>query len=265
MTRGEHWYYRDGSRCFGVRTADGRERSPTIRDAKRGLRGQIAPYGIVPSVTTIMGSLGKPPGVVNWLVKTTVECAATLPHVDGEDAQAYAARLTADADRCRGAAAELGTQVHAAVAAELGHGDVAIRPDLLPIVKPAVEFLMDYLDMSAEMLVEHSFATPVFGGTCDLYARLADGRWAYLDLKTQGTTERYGHVPRAYDEWGEQLAAYGVGVGRPYEALVNVIISTTKPGVVVAHEWPDLPRLREQWGCKLRYYQLTRGWWPGGR
>lgn len=262
MSAGEHWYFLDGSRCFGVRTRDGRERSPTVRDAKRGVPGQVAPYGIVPSVTTILRALGKPPGLVNWLVRTTVECAATLPHVAGEDAETYAARLTADADRWRSGAAELGTRAHAAIAAQFATRLAVVPEDIRPVVTPAHEFLRDYLAPGRPRLVEHSFATPVYGGTCDLYARLADGRLAYIDLKTQGTTERLGHIPRAWDEWGEQLIAYADGIGRPFDVLVNVIVSTTKPGVVVAHEWTDAARLRDQWGCKLRYYQLTRDWWP---
>jgi hypothetical protein len=142
--------------------------------------------------------------------------------------------------------------------------------DVADIAIPAVRFLRSLFPYNDDhcappLLIERSFATPLYGGASDLYGRMSDGRFAYIDLKTQGTSDRYAHVPRPYDEWGEQLVAYADGDGKACDALINIIVSTTKPGVVVAHEWPDIPRLRGQWQCKLRYYQLTKNWWPLGK
>lgn len=255
-----HWYFRDGRPCRHVLAASGEQRPPTLRDAKFGLRGQLDPYSIVPSVTTILRSLGVSPTLAQWMVDTALECAATLPPRPDEPADQYIERLRADAQRWSREAAAVGRRIHQAIELCLRAPETPVEPDLAPFVEPVLNKIHQYVDHCE--LLEHSFATPVYGGTCDCYARLRDGRWAYMDWKTQGTRAQYDHKTRAYDEWQEQLAAYHLGIGRPADVYANIIVSTTKPGIVAIHEWPSMARAKQRWELKLRYYQIANNWWP---
>jgi hypothetical protein len=265
---GMHWYKLDGTPCYKIVGANGNERSPTVRDAREGIRGKrkgewvLPPFSIVPSVTTVGHSVGKPDGLVKWIVKTTIECAATNPCREGEDADAYARRLQADADRWRDEAADLGTAIHDAIAEHLVPSAEPNPPDetLAPYVTPVFAWLD--ANIKTVVLSESSFATPDYGGRIDAYVELADGRCAYVDFKSQGTSEKYGHTTRTYDEWGEQLYAYSAGVGKPWDVLANLVISTTKPGVIGWHEWGGIDRLRRMWNAKLAYFQALHNYYP---
>lgn len=257
-----HFYWRaTGEPCWQLRGSNGELRSPTMRDAKFGLKGQFGPYELVPPVTMILRSFGVSPAIADWRERIAIECAATNPARDGETADDYAVRLGKDIACQRDAAAELGQRVHAAIEGTLiGRHRVEPTPDIVRIASPALEYIATGIKQA--LAVERNFAVRQYGGRVDLYALLGDGRRALIDFKTQGTKEKYGHTLRAYDEWGEQLAAYLEGLEQPCDVLINIAVSTTKPGAWLLHEWPDVNKLRKQWACKLRYFQLANNWWP---
>lgn len=266
MADGGHFYkYPGGEPCYEVLDGKGEKRAPTLRDAKKGLKGQLKPYEIYPSVTTIVKSLGTPPGLMGWMLDTLAECAATNPCHAGETADEYKVRLQADAERWRNEAAELGTAMHDDIEHVLLLRDVApshakTSPDFLV---PVAEWLSN--NVAGVFGVETPFAcADGYGGRIDLIAKMKDGSVAVIDFKTQGTKEKYGHATRAYDEWGEQLAAYaeGCNIVPPGAILMNLVISSTKPGVVEAHVWDDVERYVDMWRCKLDYYKLAHDWYP---
>lgn len=264
--QGGHWYRREtGEPCHEIVGANGVVRTPTMRDAKRGLKGKLAPFEIVPSVTGIIGAFGVALPVANWMARTALECAASEEPYDplGESTDDYVRRISAAADKKKAKAPALGTEVHDVIEAYLlgNERDALIQAET--IAAPALKWID--ANVVKVLGVEQTFATPVYGGTLDLYAELTNSRVGIVDFKTQGTKEQYGHRTRAYDEWGEQLIAYGEGHGKPFNVLCNVVMSTTQPGEWGEHTWTDIPRLRRQWHCKLRYYQLKNNWWPLGR
>jgi len=257
---GQHWYRLDGTPCYEIEGANGKARSPTVRDAREGIKGKLAPRSIVPSVTTVSKGIGMPRQLANWLVRNALECAATNPPQPGETADDYVVRIAADAARTRGAAAELGTRVHDAIERWL-HGRITPGADLMPLVEPAMVWLS--ANVVAVLAVERSFATPRYGGKLDLLCRLKDGdRLALIDLKTQGTSARYDHKPRIYDEWGIQLVAYAEAMDPLRRAVLgNLIVSTTEPGVTW-HVWDDRARLLRMWTYALSYWEEMHNMTP---
>ena len=263
---GGHWYWREtGEPCHEIEGANGKLRSPDLRDAKRGLKGKLDPFAIVPSVTGIAGAFGVPGSLANWMVNTALECAAEEPPFcsDDETLDDYLLRIQSASKRKRAEAPALGTEVHARIAGYLTGKKCNVSIEAEVVALPALTWIDK--NVVKVLAVEESFATPVYGGTPDLYAELTGDRIGYADWKTQATRERFGHKTRAWDEWGEQLIAYADGHGGRFNTLCNVVLSTTKPGEWGEHTWTQVEQLRRQWECKLRYYQLVNNWWPPAR
>ncbi len=70
-----HWYAADGSPTYKIIGKNGKERNTTVRDARE--------LGLKPSVTTILGIIGKP-GLNTWLQQQVLLAALTLPRIAGE-------------------------------------------------------------------------------------------------------------------------------------------------------------------------------------
>jgi hypothetical protein len=201
------------------------------------------------------------------MVKTALECAATNPVREGETADAYYERMQADADRTRDEAAQLGTDIHAGIEKALHNhkAQVPLMTDVPAAMRSYVEPIAEWIrsEVADPIAIEQSFAMRVYGGKVDLYCELNDTRRAVVDFKTQNTSSQYGHEPRVYDEWAEQLAAYAIGLGRPVDAWLNVVTSTAQPGKMLVHDWtPVRDQYARMWSCKLQYYQLVNQWWP---
>ncbi len=282
-----HWYRRGtGAECHKIIGRNGKTRSPSLRDAKKGLvcykcNGDgfappmtpcdacadspgwtIEPYGIVPSVTTITKSLGTPPGLVRWLKQQCVLTALTLPRQDGESLDDFAERvLREDADRWSKDAMDLGTRVHDAIEASLKFETLVVEPVVREIWEAWEHWADKALDLKVPPVLELPFATDTYGGKIDFIGRLKDGRLAILDWKT--CTTKGGKVT-PYPEHGEQLAAYKRGAlsrGFAPDVIANVYLSTNEPGVVHYHEW-DINACTRRWWHKHDYYCESNNWHP---
>ena len=122
---GGHWDWREtGEPCHEIEGANGKLRSPDLRDAKRGLKGKLDPFAIVPSVTGIRDAFGVPERLANWMVDTALACAAEeSPHdPDDESLDDYLIRIQMASKRKRAKAPALGTEVHARIAGVLDGG-----------------------------------------------------------------------------------------------------------------------------------------------
>jgi hypothetical protein len=258
-------FYRaeDGAAVYEITGANGKRRTPTLKDARFGLRGILRPFEIVPSVTTILHSVGVPHGLVRWKVSSALALAHANPPGDGEDAHAYANRVMSLAADAGSAVTDLGTRIHGAIEFKLVRGDWPHDvSDIMPILEPAGAWLD--ANVAEVLAAEGSFADPsgVYGGKYDLWAKLKDGRTALIDFKTTARTRE------PYDEEGEQLAAYGEGSGCEHNALLNVYIGTVTPGVRTFDWMADrrlARRILRQWRTKLKLFQLQHHWWPVAR
>ena len=78
-----HWYDQNGDPAYTLIGANGKERNTTLRDAKT--------YGLVPSVTTIIGMIAKP-GLENWKITQAIKAATTLEANELEDMDSFVYR-----------------------------------------------------------------------------------------------------------------------------------------------------------------------------
>src|SRR5512135_3642474 len=105
-----HWYGSDGQPHYEIecKSNPGTYRPTTLRDAKSN--------GWVPSVTSVLQLMAKP-GLEAWKSNNIVLSALTLPRFENEPIDKFAERIVLDAAETAKKAAELGTNIHAAIQA----------------------------------------------------------------------------------------------------------------------------------------------------
>src|SRR5690554_4631845 len=82
------WYTVDGKPAPKVTMENGRERTPTIREARE--------YGYLPSVTSILNVINKP-GLTAWRINQYLMAARTLPQYPDETEDDFLQRVIQDA------------------------------------------------------------------------------------------------------------------------------------------------------------------------
>lgn len=139
---------------------------------------------VVPSVTTILGVLGKP-ALIHWAWKLGLE---------GEDYKKF-----------RDKTAEAGTLAHAICAQTYGGPEPDYKKYSQEIISLAENAVIKFYDWNDEhsinpILIEEPLISEEhqFGGTIDFYGEF-DGRLALIDFKTSKAL---------YEEHYHQLAAY---------------------------------------------------------
>jgi hypothetical protein len=234
---GSHWYSLDGKPCHTqpLKSGDG-DRNTTITDARK--------LGLLPSVTNIIGILDKP-ALTRWKMRQTAMAALRVPPPqEGEPDERFADRVIEAAMTQVTEAADLGTRIHAAIENLMAGSAEECSEDLLPYVKPVLEWMK-----TVGVKVTHSEIVLVnavhgFAGRVDALftwgSQAEDCNMGILDFKTTKTQE--GKPAEAYDEHTLQLAAYAAThYGPQYLDRVvaaNLFISTTEPGRldVVKHD-----------------------------
>ena len=88
-----HWYGRDGSPQYQLIGANGKERPPTLRDARK--------LGLVPSVTSIIRCAAAP-GLERWKQEQVLMAALTLPRNPDEPEAIWLRRVMQDSQGNRG-------------------------------------------------------------------------------------------------------------------------------------------------------------------
>ena len=225
-----HWYTVDGKPCYEVPKKDGKGMTATtLRHART--------MNLIPSVTTILRILDKP-ALTAWKIEQAVQAVMTSPRIAGEEDDAFIDRVLRqdrEQDQERDAAAQLGTDIHAAIEAHL-HGQ-PVEPRLHSYIAPVLELLPTFgtLHASEAVVVGNGYA-----GRTDAWF-VSDSVLTVVDFKS---TKR---LPKeSYNEARLQLAAYA----NTREALlidqrkqrrgVNVYISTTEPGQIAVCDTPEL-------------------------
>lgn len=160
-----------------------------------------------PSVTTILNNLNKP-ALVNWAAIEVAKYAYTERDTWHRLEERAAVDLLKRAPyRNSRKKMDIGSAVHIAIDAHLKQGTAAAHfdppevddLDLLPYIAGALRFLDDHVDRVIRSEVTFVNLTYRYAGTCDLVAKLDDGRIAVVDWKTG---------KRLYPEVALQLAAY---------------------------------------------------------
>lgn len=227
-----HWYRTDGSPCHELPKKSGNGmKAVTLREARE--------LGLLPSVTSILRILAKPE-LENWKIEQAIHAALTLPRLPDEGEDAYARRVVEDMDAQVEKAADFGSRLHAAIAADLA--DPHCEHD--PALEPYLKHFRDWAAAEIEEVhaVENVIVNLEYGyaGRLDLYATLRGIGVAVIDFKTQRV--RNGK-PTFYDEWPLQLAAYAFAqfAGRQIEVptMVSIVIDSQQPGPIFCQQWSN--------------------------
>jgi hypothetical protein len=219
----QHWYTKDGKPQYTVKAKNGQPRNTTLRDART--------MGLVPSVTTIMGSAAKP-GLEAWKLNQMMLACMTLPRIENEPEEAFIQRVVRDSKEHAKMAAERGTDIHAAL--ESWYGGIMV-PDKVEYQAGVAEAVKAHFG-ECKWSPEKSFGHPLgFGGKIDLHTR--DGEGVVIDFKTKEFTSEEADKLVGSDENVMQLSAYRVGLELPKARCANVFVSVTEPGLVKIVEW----------------------------
>jgi hypothetical protein len=238
-----HWYAKDGKPAYSVMGANGKERSTTLRDARK--------MGLIPSVTTIIKSAASP-GLEVWKLNQMMLAALTLPRVDNEPEEEFISRIQRDSKEHAKMAAERGTAVHTAVESMYSGVMHAEFADHQAGVYREIEKEFGVTEFQPEKAFAHKLG---FGGKLDLFTPNYQDRGLVIDIKTKEFSDP--SKVAGYDEHMMQLAAYREGVDLPNADCANVFVSVTVPGLVVINKWSqeDLARGWEMFNSLLTYWQ----------
>lgn len=242
-----HWYGRDGSPQYTLIGANGKQRPPTLRDARK--------LGLVPSVTSVIRCAAAP-GLERWKQEQVLMAALTLPRKPGEPEADWLKRVVQDSQEQGRKAAERGTAIHAAIQ---GHYEgKPPTPEYWPHVKGTRDALREYAD--AKWIAERSFASLMgYGGKCDLYA--VDSPYV-CDFKTK----EFGPDDdlKTWAEHAMQLAAYREGLLVPSARCAIVYVSVTVPGLarVIEIEEEELQQGWRMFQGLLQYWCAKSGYNP---
>jgi hypothetical protein len=238
-----HWYAKDGKPAYSVMGANGKERSTTLRDARK--------MNLVPSVTTIIKSAASP-SLEMWKLNQMMLAALTLPRVDNEPEEEFIARIQRDSKEHAKMAAERGTAVHTAVESMYSGVMHAEFADHQAGVYREIEKEFGVTEFQPEKAFAHELG---YGGKLDLFTPNYQDRGLVIDIKTKEFSDP--SKVAGYDEHMMQLAAYRVGVDLPNADCANVFVSVTVPGLVVINKWSqeDLARGWEMFNGLLTYWQ----------
>jgi hypothetical protein len=243
-----HYYWPDGLPCYEVenKSKPGTKRCTTVRDARL--------MGLYPSVTTILSIIDKP-ALTAWKMQTLLLSSLTLPMIDGETLEQYAARVMVDSKEQGRKACELGTLIHGEIEKYFTG-----KPVLAEHGKRCVEVEKALRDDfgAQEWKAEKSFAWPElgYGGKTDLHS----DEWV-VDFKTKD----FGpdNLPKIYDEHAQQLAAYRNGLGVPDAKCAIVFVSTTSDIVhIVRIDEEKIERGWKMFKHALGYWQELKNYKP---
>jgi hypothetical protein len=233
--------------------SDGEPRPTTIRDAKK--------LDLVPSVTTILrGGLPTPYGLQLWKLRMLLDHALTTERRSDESDEQYIARIQRDYEAAKSEAPDLGTEVHAMLAAHYsgGDGEYGYSPEAYKIGLVAREYMAPVIDDI--VAVERTVVGTGYAGTVDLVYYDVIGNLVLLDWKTQ--EPKSGKV-KTRDEWVYQLAAYREAWMRDHEQpdICANLILPTDGGEPVWHVYSneELERGWQVFESAWRTYRLVNG------
>ena len=238
-----HWYDQDGDPAYTLIGANGKERNTTLRDAKT--------YGLVPSVTTVIGMIAKP-GLENWKITQAIKAATELEINEIENMDSFVYRCKQEARQIGLKAAKEGTKIHA----QIERGFQGKRKH-----KP-YKIIKEWLDKNYPSLdnwtAEGSFCAPQgYGGKIDLYCDNV-----FVDFKTKDNLKDKDPSRLVYDEHGMQLSAYAQGMGVDNPERVSIFVDRADTSIVLFHVWDkdSHTKHKEMFNSILKYWQLVKNY-----
>ena len=255
MSKSQHWYDRDGKAVFEVPKAKGGGTRPTtIADARK--------LGLYPSVTTVLSVLAKPQ-LVDWQLGQVAGKAYSNPPQDGESQEDYARRIISASQEQVGEAADLGTQIHAALEAHFKGEPVndAYQQFVAPVAALATKEGIKFREHELRLVN----ANDGYAGTTDAVFTDSIGFNGILDFKSRKT--KPGQKCEPWETEPMQIAAYCVakfGSIKYNTTGANVYISTTEPGRVEIVTY-SATQLEESWSAfqaALKLWQYLKGYRP---
>ena len=238
-----HWYDKEGEPAYTIIGANGKERNTTLRDAKS--------LGLVPSVTTIIGMIGKP-ALENWKINQALEASIALEQGTNESFYSYASRCKSQAKEVGLSAARQGTKIHAQIESGF-QGKRKHKP--YKIIK---EWLDEHYPSYPEWVAEGSFCAPQgYGGKIDLYCDNV-----FVDFKTKDNLEGKDPSRLVYDEHGMQLSAYAQGMGIDIPERISIFVDRADTSTVLFHVWDteSHEKHKEMFNSILKYWQLVKNY-----
>lgn len=226
-----HYYDQSGRQVVTVIGSKGTPVTPDRRHARK--------YDLAPGLTTILRLLDKPQ-LNNWIVKQTVLAALTLPRQAGESDMAFVERVMIDSRAEGKAAAEGGTEIHAAVKAHYNGQQV---PEAFADHVAGTVACLDRTFGEQGWQSEQSCTSPLgYGTTIDLYSEVWLGDFKSKD----GDLATLQALP-TYLEHALQLAA-GMQALQPGRFRRGFIcyVSRTHPGATHPIEVPRV-QLERAW------------------
>jgi hypothetical protein len=230
-----HWYEKDGTPSYTRIAKNGNVRNTNLADAKK--------EGLLPSVTTIINVLSKPP-LERWKQEQVLLASLTLPRLENEPEADWLKRVTEDSRATGRDAMDRGTQMHNVLEAYFTQVYMPQYPN--------------YTQRTETVLREHfgdqfwhcekSFAHELgFAGKCDLYS----DEGIVVDFKTKESLENAA----VYTEHILQLSAYAHGLNMPDARCAIVFVSETETQV---HEIDkeDLQKHWKMFQCLLTYFRI---------
>lgn len=237
-----HWYDHDGNPVWEVTGAKGQPVKPDLRHARK--------LGLLPGVSSINNCAAKPQ-LTRWMVEQGILAAYTLPPVAGESGEAWLARVFQDSEQQSRAAADRGTQIHAAIQGHFQGEPPSI--EFWPYVKAVLEEIRKRCG-EQDWKAEQSFGCEMgYGGKADLNCNA----WL-LDFKSKDAKDLDDPAKKLlFDEHPQQLSAYRRGLEIPKARCANVFVSRDEPIIVrfCEHEEIALQRGLMMFDHLLAYWQ----------
>lgn len=235
-----HYYDAAGGSFHTIKGKNGKDRPVKISDART--------LGLYPSVTTILDILSKPQ-LDSWKQKQVAYACLRAACIPGpnDDKEAWASLVIADAFKQVEDAADLGTNIHAAIEAHFKGqpftAELSVYVNAVDkwVRENGIEFAAHEL-----RLVNQDVG---YAGTTDAAIRSARG-FGICDFKTRKSVA--GRPMEAYDGQATQISAYHVAHYKSVPTIdshvagLNLFISTTEPGRVEG-VWHDAATLAQEW------------------
>ena len=238
-----HWYDQDGEPMYTIIGANGRERNTTLRDAKT--------LGLVPSVTTIIGTIAKP-SLENWKINQALNSALSLERYENESVEAFAYRCKLDSKQISMKAASEGTKIHAMI--EKGF----LGKTKTKTYKVIKKWLDDNYP-NEEWIAEDSFcAESGYGGKIDLYSKSG----IFIDFKTKDNLKGKDPAKLVYDEHGMQLSAYAQGCGFDDVERISIFVDRKDTELILCHVWDKESQSKhtKMFNSILEYWKLVKNY-----
>jgi len=240
------WYTQQGEFVKTVIGANGKEREPTIRDAKK--------HKYIPSVTTVLDLISKP-ALVNYFVVEALKAAyKNVWALKKEEKEAIAILKKISKEEGE-KAANFGTKIHNHVErflkAKAGE-ELIMDGAVKAYVEPVYEYIIkNNIKGESEQSIIINVDNLKIAGTID---NLDDK--TIRDFKTQKTNK---HKFICYPSWKWQLAGYNITTQR--EKAEIIAISSTEPGLIECFKFTknEMKEAEEIFRLIVKLFYLIKG------